>query len=194
METTKKSIGSSIWRLNETLYAVNEELMENGGEVTPEIEEALTKAEMTQVQIADGLHDLIAKSKAEDAFLAEEIKRLQGLKKARANAIEGLKRYLMNYMIANDVQKIEGEYCKVSIAAGRETAECDEEGLLAQYDNKVDELLAELPPYITIEPKVSRSALLKYLQTDGCVIPTVKEGQVDVPLANIVRNPYLLIK
>lgn len=194
METTKKSIGSSIWRLNATLESVNDELMENGGELTPELEEALANAEMSQVDIVDGLHELMRFAKTQDTILADEIKRLQGLKKARANALEGLKKYLLNYMLGNGVQKIEGKYCKVSVASGKESVSCDEAALISKIEDKVTELGLTLPPYITLEVKVSKSALLSYLKEDGAVIPTIKEGQVDVPLANIVKNPYLLIK
>lgn len=194
METTKKSIGSSIWRLNATLESVNDELMENGGELTPELEEALVNAELSQVEIVDGLHELVRMAKAQDEILSQEIKRLQGLKKARTNALDGLKKYLLNYMIGNGIQKIEGQFCKVSVAAGKESVSCDEAALVAGVEGQVGDALSFLPPYIQVDIKVSKSALLNYLKEDGAVIPTIKEGEVDVPLANIVKNPYLLIK
>ena len=187
---TNKQIGSSIWRLNETLAAVNEELMENGGELTPEIEDALVSAGMTQVEIVDGLNELILKNKAEDAVIAERIKELQGLKKSRANALDGLKRYLLNYMTGHDIKKIEGQFCKVSVSDGNESVSCDDDAIVARYEKQVADALAFLPPYVQVDIKVSKSQLLSYLKQDGAAIPTVK----DVPVAQIVKNPFLLFK
>ncbi|MBQ1524142.1 MAG: siphovirus Gp157 family protein, partial [Firmicutes bacterium] len=96
---TRKEIGSAIWRMNNTIYEVSEALEESGGELTPEIEEKLESSKLTKVEVADGIKTLMAKVKTEDAALAEEIKRLQALKKARATALESLKRYLLDYML-----------------------------------------------------------------------------------------------
>lgn len=194
METTRKSVGGGIYRLNATLEAINEELMDNGGELTPEIEEALASAELTQVEVVDSLSELLRKGDDEDAALAKEIKRLQGIKKARANALDGLKRYLLNYMLNHNIQKIEGQFCKASVSLGKESVECDTEAILNSVSNTILDAQDSLPPYIILEAKVSKTKLLEYLKTDGNVIPTVKEGNVDVPLAFITRNPFLLLK
>lgn len=193
-EITQKSLGSSIWRLNAALEEVNEALMDNGGDLTPELEEKLAKAEMSQGEIADGLHELIRINKAGDTVLGDEIKRLQALKKSRANALEGLKRYLLNFMQSNGIEKIKGDYCTVTVAAGRESVNCDEQALLSGVEDRLADLMDEVPPYIVLKAELSKSALLDYMKEDGAIIPTAKEGEVDVPLASIVRNPYLIIK
>lgn len=183
---TKRQIGGGIYRLNETLAEVNDELMENGGELTPELEQKLAGAELTQVEVVDGLQSLIAKVKTEDAAIADEIKRLQALKKSRANGLEGLKRYLLSYMLNNGVERIEGAYCKVSVAAGRESVEVDENTVLENgtISSIIDVARKNLPSYVTLEAKVNKTALMQSLKS-GEPVP----GDVE-----IVRRPYLLIK
>lgn len=183
---TKKEIGGGIYRLNETLLSVNEELMENGGELTPELEDRLASAELTQVEVVDGLQTLITKVKSEDAILAEEIKRLQALKKSRANGLEGLKRYLLSYMLNNGIERIEGAFCKVSVASGRESLEVNEDVLIDRAKPMVEEISKNLPAYINLEVKVSKTELMNAVK-DGEPIPA-EAGAV------IVRKPYLLIK
>ena len=191
---TKKQIGSAIWRMNQTLMEVSEALEENGGELTPEIEEKLQESELSQVEVADGIKTLMGKVKAEDAILADEIKRLQALKKARANALDGLKKYLLDYMLTSGTKKIEAQYCTVTVANGPESVVCEEEKLLGAFEQRLLDLQDSLPPYITVDMKVNKTALKDYLKQDGAVVPTIKEGNVEWPAAALVRNPHLLIK
>lgn len=191
---TRKEIGSAIWRMNNTLYEVSEALEESGGELTPEIEEKLESSELTKVEVADGIKTLMAKVKTEDAALAEEIKRLQALKKARATALESLKRYLLDYMLTSGTKKIEAKYCTITMANGPESVVCDEDKLLGAFESRLLDLQDDLPPYITVDMKVNKTALKEYLKTDGAVVPHVKEGNVEWPAASLVRNPHLLIK
>lgn len=183
---TRKEVGGGIYRLNETLTAVNDELMENGGELTPELEAQLASAELTQVEVVDGLQTLISKVKTEDDAIAAEIKRLQALKKSRANSIEGLKRYLLTYMLNNGIQRIEGAFCKVSVAEGRESIEVNDEEALGygSVSSIIEVARKNLPAWVTLEAKVSKSALLQ----------SVKNGEPAPASAEIVRRPYLLIK
>ena len=182
---TRKEVGGGIYRLNETLALVNEELMENGGELTPELEQKMESAALTQVEVVDGLQTLITKVKSEDEAIAAEIKRLQALKKSRANGLEGLKRYLLNYMLNNGIKTIEGAFCKVSVAEGRESVESDDDAILESGSVKsiIDVARKNLPSYVTLEAKVSKTALLQ----------SIKAGE-PVPEVEVVRRPYLLIK
>ena len=104
----------SIIRLDEQFAELNDALIENGGEVTPEIEEQMNALELSQVQVAENVRQVISWGKKEDEFLDAEIKRLQGIKKARKNTVEYFKRRLLEVMIANGVGKIKTDFCSVS--------------------------------------------------------------------------------
>lgn len=188
----KKSLSQDIYRMNETLYEIEEILIENGGEITEEVEEKLALVEKSQADFADGLNTLISKAKVEDAFLDTEIKRLQGLKKSRKSAIESLKWRLKEFMLQNDINKIVGNYCKVTLCEGRESVQAEEEALIKPFSEALENMAK--PSYIKVTASIDKTALMDYLKSDGCVIPTAQVAGEDIPLAQIVRNPYILIK
>lgn len=189
----KKKITSSLYRLDKKFTEISEELIENGGELTEELEQKIEAAKYGKEVIADNLQQLIRKTKSEDDILSEEIKRLQTLKKARTNAVESLKRYTIYFMERNGINRIETPYTTVSLGKGQESVESVDAVLLEKIQDKVDSLQAELPPYITLDAKVSKTALKEYLKRDGAVIPSIEPGS-DIPAAMIVRKPSLLIR
>ena len=191
---TRKEIGSAIWRMNQDLMEINEALMENGGELTPDLEEKIELSAETQVEVADGIRSLMAKVDSEDKIIGEEIKRLQALKKARANALASLKEYLMGYMLASGIKTIETPTCKVTVANGPEKVLCNEAALVGMVENKLIELGEQLPPYITVEAKVNKTVLKDFLKQDGAMVPTYTEDGVQCPAAALVKSQHLLIK
>lgn len=180
----KKQIGSAIWRMDRTLQEVNEELMENGGELTSELQTRLDDAGLTAEQVADGLQQLITKTKSEDAMIGDEIKRLQALKKARANAIEGLKGYLLSFMQNNGIKRIEGTYCNATINAGQVSTVVDEDTLLQPFNHKVNELNESLPSWVQAELKLDKKALKE----------TFKDKDVTPAGVQFVKSPFVVIK
>lgn len=190
MKEEKKQIGGAIWRANEGLQNIAAELEETGGELTPEIESRLAAISCSNELIADNLQALIAKAKGEAEMIDAEIKRLQALKKSRNNAVEGIKRYLLHYMINNGIRCIEGTYAKISVAAGRESVEVDSDALVNAVAGKIIAAAQKrLPAYVNIKAEISKSVLLDYLH-EGKPMPTI-EGD---PFARVEKTPYLLIK
>ena len=64
------------------------------------------------------------------------------------------------------IDKIEGEKSKISRA--RTTAvETNDEQILAAYQQNLDELNSLLPPYITAEMKVNKTAIKEFQKAEG---------------------------
>ena len=158
-------------------------LEENGGEITPEIEEALTLTAEALPRKVDGYGVLIRQFAATEAACDAEIKRLQGLKKTAVNSQKGLKDRILYAMQSFGYDKLAGETTKFSTRASK-AVEIDEELLLDRYKAKVEEFVKTLPDWLTLEVKVSKKAISDAYKVTG-VTP---EG------AKVVENTSLIVK
>ena len=158
-------------------------LEENGGEITPEIEEALTLTAEALPRKVDGYGVLIRQFAAAEAACDAEIKRLQGLKKTAVNSQKGLKDRILYAMQSFGYDKLAGETTKFSTRASK-AVEIDEELLLDRYKAKVEEFVKTLPDWLTLEVKVSKKAISDAYKATG-VTP---EG------AQVVENTSLIVK
>ena len=158
-------------------------LEENGGEITPEIEEALTLTAEALPRKVDGYGVLIRQFAAAEAACDAEIKRLQGLKKTAQNAQRGMKDRILYAMQTFGYDKLAGETTKFSTRKST-AVEIDEETLLAKYRDEIAEFNATLPDWLTIEVKISKTAIGNGYKATG-ITP---EG------AQVVENTSLIVK
>lgn len=158
-------------------------LEENGGEITPEIEEALTLTAEALPRKVDGYGVLIRQFAAAEAACDAEIKRLQGLKKTAVNSQKGLKDRILYAMQTFGYDKLAGETTKFSTRASK-AVEIDEELLLDRYKAKVEDFVKTLPDWLTLEVKVSKKVISDTYKATG-VTP---EG------AQVVENTSLIVK
>lgn len=120
---------------NFTIYQIAAEyrhletlLMENGGEITPEIEDALAINEANLTTKAENYALLIRKHEGLQDVVDAEIKRLQAIKKSSSNLVARLKESLSFGMQACECEKIEVGTFKVgfrkstSVVIDEETA------------------------------------------------------------------------
>ena len=61
---------------------------------------------------------------------------------------------------------MEGAYCKVSKSRSTKT-EVNEEQLLASYQSVINGLIEALPPYLSVEIKVNKTALKDFAKEKG---------------------------
>ena len=156
----------TLFQLTTDMAALEDELMENGGELTPEIEAMLEATQEALVAKADGYNTLLRKLKAEEAMCDTEAKYWAGKKKVAGNAQKRLREHITEVMTAFDIRKIEGEHCKIS-RTERAGLEVDEEVLLADAYRKVEEFRATLPDFVQVELKVSKTALKEWIEREG---------------------------
>lgn len=181
MET--KTTSNGLWHLSQAFAELNGTLMDNGGEVTPEVEEMLASIGEDTEALADNLATLVRRNKAEAEICDQEIKRLQALKKTRTNAEARLKEWYLSLLQANGIAKVETPTTKVTISKGVESAVYDEDALLAPFAETIDLFKQTLPGWVKVTAEVSKSAVKEVLQGGGEI-----EG------AGLQRTPHLLFK
>lgn len=90
----------SLYHINQEQLVLMSQLEENGGELTPELEEALIiNAEDLTIK-ADAYMTVIKGKEATIEMLDKEIKRLTAMKKTEDNQIKRLKSFLLNAVTA----------------------------------------------------------------------------------------------
>ena len=149
-------MSETLYQLTAQMRQIEDTLDETGGELTPELEEAWQETGESLSVKVDNYNALIIKMENYAENLAAEIKRLQALKKTADNSLKRVKDHVKDTMIANGMTRLEGAYCKMSLASSTST-EVDEEILLQPYISRLERLM--LPEWITAELKVSKTAL-----------------------------------
>lgn len=163
---------ANLFELQGTMLQIEYALEDNGGELTDELAELLNDTELSIKQKADGYRAVMAKLDHKADAADKEIKRLQEIKKAAKNGKERLKEYILSVMGTFGMKKIEGELCSMTRTTTK-SLDVNEELLLSAYADKIAQLQAELPEYLTIDVKVSKTAIKnKFKDTDilpaGC--------------------------
>ena len=163
---------ANLYELQGAMLQIEYALEENGGELTDELAELLNDTEVSIKQKADGYRAVMAKFNDKVEAVKREIKRLQDIKKTAENAEKRIKEYILGVMGAYGIKKIEGELCTMTRTTTK-SLDVNEELLLSAYNEKIAELQASLPEYLTIEVKVSKTAIKnKFKDTDvlpaGC--------------------------
>ena len=159
----------NLFQMTEEQLRLNALLEENGGELTPEIEEALAINENNFITKSENYAKAINHYKAMVDAVDAETKRLAGIKKTCNNIVERMKDRLADAMQAFDKEKVDVGTFKLSLRSSESVVIDDE---LAIPDNcKV------------IEVKVSKTAIKEQ----------IKQG-IEVPGAHIETNKSLQIR
>ena len=164
----------TLFELTSEARAIEDALIENGGELTPELEIAMTDNREALVAKVESYGMLYRKFKYTAGMVGEEIKRLQTMKRTAENAEKRLKERLEFNMRANDMTVLEGGTTRVSFAKNPASVEADEEAMIAPYLFLIDQLVESLPPYIKVEVKVSKDAIKQMYKETG-VMPAGAE-------------------
>ena len=148
------------------MMAIEDALWESGGELTPELEQAMAENAESMAKKVDGYNHIIASFDAKAEIIDKEIKRLTSLKKTAENASKRIKQHVCDTMGMFGIEKLEGKYCKMTRAKSTKT-EVNEEQITAAFINGLQALNESLPPYITADFKVSKTALKDYIKEEG---------------------------
>lgn len=164
----------TLFELTSEARAIEDALIENGGELTPELEIAMTDNREALVAKVESYGMLYRKFKYTASMIAEEIKRLQAMKKTAENGEKRIKERLEFNMRANEMTVLEGGTTRVSFAKNPASIEADEEAMIAPYLFLIDQLVESLPPYIKIDVKVSKDVIKQMYKETG-VMPAGAE-------------------
>jgi hypothetical protein len=126
-------MNSSIFNISNELQAIINEIIDSGGEVTTEIENALEIKE-SELAVKSENYGYVIKSMEYDVSIVDaEIKRLQAIKKVRANAIDRLKNVLSETMIQFEVPEIVTPTMKINFRKSTTLEIIDEDRIPKEY-------------------------------------------------------------
>lgn len=163
----------TLFQLSADMAAIEDALWENGGELTEELSLALQETEKTLATKADSYNYLLRSFASKADILDAEIKRLTQLKKTAENAEKRIKEHICETMGMFGMDKIEGNFCKISRARSTRV-ETNDDQLKAAYLINLEEFNKNLPSYLSAELKVSKTAIKDMQKNDG-VLPAGAE-------------------
>lgn len=153
MNLTIYDLGDAERQLMETLY-------DNGGELTPEIEEALTETKEGLQKKVDGYNKIIRELEHYEASCKEEAKRIADKAARAAKAKERLKGHILEAMRLYGWDRLEGSGCKV-VRSKRDRIEVDMDEVDASLDLGFKIRQMNLPEYVKVSATVDKAALKK---------------------------------
>ena len=161
----------SLFQLTADMSAIEDALWESGGELTPELEEALTETTESLKVKTDSYGALIRNFDSASSAIDAEIKRLTALKKTADKAVERLKSRVLNSMQENGMSKLDGTYTKFSLRRSERTV-TDDELLLGPYTFALESFRQTLPDYISLpELKVNKTVIKDMIKKEGMQLP-----------------------
>ena len=175
----------TLYFLSEQMAAIEAALEETGGELTPELEAQWEETRESLMAKVDNYNALVQKLKNYSDNIKAEQDRLAKLKKTADNSLRRIKDHIKDTMEAFGLKTLEGDYCKMSLSKSTAT-EVDEEIVLAPYVTAIEALNAKLPPYISVEAKISKTAIKEATKE-------LPEG-VGLPGISFTKNTNLTIK
>ena len=140
----------SIYAIQQEYVNLIEELEENGGELTEELEAILMKNEEDFKQKVKNYVFIIKEKESSLTLLDDEIRRLQALKKTRKTVIDKLETTILNALLLygkidnkSGVVRYEGDTFKLSTRKSNKTIVYDSEGLEAALIDKAFEVTTD---------------------------------------------------
>ena len=159
----------SLFNLTLQMQEIEDALYENGGEFTPEIENALAETKESMMAKVDNYYAILGKFKATQTAAAEEIKNLQRIKKVAENAETRIKDHILEIMGTFGIERLESNLHKM-YRRRSEKVETNDEQMLAGYQRQIEELKMILPDYVTVEVKVNKT-MLKQFEKETGILP-----------------------
>lgn len=148
----------TLFGLSAQMAQIEDELYENGGELTPELEKELTETRESLVAKVDGYNALYQKLGAMAASAKAEADRLTKIKRTAENAQKRIKERLLWNMDQFGMEKLEGSLCKMSIRKGK-SLEVNEDLMLRPYQAMIDQLNGQLPVWMTVKVDISKQVI-----------------------------------
>lgn len=161
---------TTIFQIEQSYNQLAEELIENGGELTPSLEEQLAITE-EQLQNKSVAYSFVIKQMDADIDIIDaEIKRLQNLKKQREKASEYLKERIKHAMDTFQIDEIKTPLVKINFRKSESVEVDDVNQLPALY--KVVKVTEQA------DKAAIKAAIKDGVEVTGCRIETHRNLQI----------------
>jgi hypothetical protein len=160
----------TIYQIEQSYNQLAEELIENGGELTPSLEEQLAITE-DQLQNKSVAYSFVIKQMDADVDIIDaEIKRLQNLKKQREKASEYLKERIKHAMDTFQIEEIKTPLVKINFRKS-ESVEVDDV-------NQLPSLYKVVKVTEQADKAAIKAAIKDGVEVTGCRIETHRNLQI----------------
>ena len=149
----------TLYTLTERQQQIEDLLVENGGELTPEIEQMLNETTDALAVKVDGYNHIIRRLEGFAASAKAEADRLTKLRRTSENAVRSLKSHIAEVMKAQGIEKLESDTCKISWRKTTAVEVTDEDALVRPYRQVIDTMTANLPGWLKVDVSISKTAL-----------------------------------
>lgn len=113
----------SLYNLSMELQTINDELADNGGELSTELEAKMDALSIPFSDKVDGIVRWTKNLEGRELALDAEITRLQARRKATSNLRERLKAYVLDSMVRADRTKLDLDIAPVSVVKNNPSCE-----------------------------------------------------------------------
>lgn len=168
----------TLYQLTEQQQQIEDLLIENGGELTPEIEQLMESTSEALAVKVDGYNHIIRRLEGFAASAKAEKERLAKLQKVAENGVKAIKAHIADVMQAQGISKLESATCKIGFRRTESVAITDEELLLRPYRHTVDTIAPTLPEWVKVSIDIDKTALKAYIKAGHPVLGAeVEENQ-----------------
>jgi hypothetical protein len=160
-------MAKNLFNINDDMFRLHQQIEENGGELTPELEEQLTITEHERESKCEGYVSVIGQLKSKSELLKREAKRLLDAARTYDKSIERLEDNLLSSVV--QLGNIKTNFVSISTRRNKSVEIAED---------------AELPiEYQRVKTEPNKSAIKEALELG-----------IDVPGATIVEKFSLLIR
>lgn len=160
-------MSKNLFNINEDIFRLHQQIEENGGELTPELEEQLTITEDERESKCEGYVHVIRELKSRSQFIKDEAKRLLDAARTYDKSVERLEDSLLQSIV--QLGSVKTNFVSISTRRNKSV----------EIDDNVEIPLA----YQRVKIEANKTAIKEAL-----------ESGVDVPGARIVEKFSLLIR
>lgn len=173
----------TLYQLTQEELALRDILLDNGGELTPELEQALAMNNAAISTKVDSISRIYRNLDDMADAAKKEIQRLQNIKRHAESGQQRLKDTLAYAMNEAGLDKLESGTTRISWRKSKSVDVFDFDTLTKQYKQILETLAANTPSWLKIEVSVNKTELAA----------AINEGQ-PIAGAQIVENRNIQIK
>ena len=160
-------MGKNLFNINEDMFRLHLQIEENGGELTPELEEQLTITEHDRESKCEGYVSVIRQLKSKSQLIKDEAKRLLDAARTYDKSVERLEDNLLSSIV--QLGNIKTNFVSISTRRNKSVEIADDIEIPLQYQR--------------VKIEANKTAIKEAL-----------ESGIDVPGATIVEKFSLLIR